>query len=105
MASLKSCHWQVSILFAELPKFLPLLPCTVPLALLEQELERPEEPNLRMLFLRMNRQLREPQGAWRFRRNEVLVVLQAWKTAMKTHWKTWKIIGKPCKNIEKPWRS
>lgn len=69
----------------------------MPLELLEQELERPEEPNLRMLFLRMNRQLREPQGAWRFRRNEVLVVLQAWKV-MKTHGKTWKIIGKPWKN-------
>lgn len=77
---------QVAILFAELPKFLHLLPASVPQSSLELELNREEDPQMRWLSLRQNSLLRQPVAAWRFRRNEVLMLLQVLKAWTLSSW-------------------
>jgi len=77
---------QVAILFAELPTFLPLLPSSVSSSSLELELNREEDSQLRWLCLRQNSLLRQPQNSWRFRRNEVLMLLQVMKAWTLSSW-------------------
>eukprot|EP00435_Cladocopium_sp_Y103_P017121 s2206_g4.t1 len=77
---------QVAILFAELPKFLHLLPSSVPQSSLELELNREEDPQQRWLSLRQNSLLRQPVASWRFRRNEVLMLLQVLKAWTLSSW-------------------
>ncbi|CAK9109720.1 unnamed protein product [Durusdinium trenchii] len=77
---------QVAILFSELPSFWPLLPSSVAPDSLEGELHREEDPQMRPAAVRQNRLLLEPQTLWRFRRNEVLVLVQVLKSWTLASW-------------------
>ncbi|CAJ1407411.1 unnamed protein product [Effrenium voratum] len=77
---------QVAILFAELPRFLEYLPSSVPLASMEPELGRQEDPQARAAALRGNALLRQPASQRRFRQAEVLAVVQVLKAWSLASW-------------------